>query len=142
MANNIERIVLTYGTFDLFHIGHLNLLRRASALGTKLFVGVSSDEFNSMKKKRAVISYADRAALVAAVRFVDVVFPEENWEQKCSDIRRFGASILVMGDDWEGKFDAFRDLCEVVYLDRTPAVSSSLIKDYLRLQGPTVRAAD
>lgn len=123
------KTVITYGTFDLFHRGHLRLLERARALGDRLVVAVSTDEFNEGKGKRTVIPYADRAAIVQAIRFVDDVIPEESWAQKRDDIRRLGVTTFVMGDDWRGKFDDLKDLCEVVYLPRTSMVSTTSIKE-------------
>lgn len=123
------KTVITYGTFDLFHVGHLKLLERARALGDRLVVGVSTDAFNEGKGKRTVIPYADRAAIVRAIRCVDDVIPEESWEQKPDDIRRLGVTTFVMGDDWRGKFDDLKKLCEVVYLPRTSMVSTTSIKE-------------
>lgn len=126
------RIILTYGTFDLFHVGHLNLLQRAASLGHRLVVGVSTDEFNAAKGKNCVIPFEERAAIVAAISGVDVVFPETSWDQKRHDIRRFSAHVFVMGEDWRGRFDDLRDLCQVVYLPRTPDVSSSSLKSRIQ----------
>jgi len=123
------KTVLTYGTFDLFHIGHVNLLRRLKALGDRLVVGVSSEEFNSIKGKKTVMPFEHRAAVVKACRYVDAVFPELTWEQKREDIKREKARIFAMGDDWIGKFDDLSDLCEVVYLPRTQDVSTTEIKN-------------
>ena len=125
--------VITFGTYDLFHIGHLNLLQRARALGDHLIVGVSSDELNLRKKGKApAIPLSDRLAIVAAIRFVDEVFIEESLELKGEYIRRHRADVLVMGDDWRGRFDQYSSLCRVLYLPRTPDVSSSEIKATLR----------
>jgi glycerol-3-phosphate cytidylyltransferase len=122
------RIVLTYGTFDLFHYGHIRLLARARAMGDSLFVGLSSDPFNALKNKKAFMSYQEREEMLMSCRFVDKVFPENTWEQKAEDIVRFGANILVMGDDWAGKFDHFSHLCTVKYLERTPQISSTMLR--------------
>lgn len=122
------KTVITYGTFDLFHIGHLNLLRRLKSLGDRLVVGVSTDEFNAIKGKKTVVPYEHRVAIVEAIRQVDAVFPENNWEQKRADVVREKADIFAMGDDWVGKFDDLSDLCEVVYLPRTRDVSTTEIK--------------
>lgn len=122
------RKVVTYGTFDLFHIGHLRLLERLRDLGDHLTVFVSSDEFNAIKGKASAISYPERAAIIAALRCVDEVRPEHTWKQKVSDIRRLGIDIFGMGDDWTGQFDFLRPHCEVVYLPRTIGVSSTLLK--------------
>lgn len=120
--------VITYGTFDVFHYGHLRLLERASELGDRLHVAVSTDEFNRIKGKTAHFDYLTRAHMVAQLRFVDVIVAEESWEQKVSDIERFNIDVFVMGDDWRGEFDGLKSLCEVVYLDRTPDISSTLIR--------------
>ena len=125
--------VLTYGTFDLFHIGHLRLIERLAGLGDRLVVGVSTDEFNAGKGKRSVVSYDDRAAIVGAIKGVDLVLPERSWDQKRADIVEHGVDLFVMGDDWAGKFDEFRDVCEVVYFDRTPAVSTTAVIEKIRL---------
>jgi glycerol-3-phosphate cytidylyltransferase len=123
--------VLTYGTYDFLHIGHINLLRRAAEYGDHLIVGLSTDEFNRRKGKRSASSYEDRSAIVRAIRYVDEVIPEENWEQKRSDIEKHGVDVFVMGDDWAGQFDDLRDLCRVVYLPRTERISSTYIKNRL-----------
>ena len=128
----VGKTVITYGTFDLFHIGHLRLLERAKTLageGGKLIVAVSSDRFNEVEKgKHCTVPDHDRMEIVAALRCVDQVILEENWEQKKTDIAKFGVDIFVMGDDWRGKFDFLKRQCEVVYLPRTPDVSSTEIK--------------
>ena len=115
--------VITYGTFDLLHYGHINLLQRAKALGDYLIVAVSSDEFNRQKGKVCYFSYEERKRMVEALRCVDLVIPEESWDQKISRVDTF-----VMGDDWKGKFDFLKDYCEVVYLPRTPEISTTKIK--------------
>lgn len=125
------KTVLTYGTFDLFHIGHLRLLERLAMLGDRLVVGVSTDEFNALKGKKSLIPFEDRAAIVGALGMVDEVFAEDRWDQKEEDIRRFRADILGMGSDWEGKFDELGELCEVVYLERTEGLSSTSIRGQL-----------
>ncbi len=125
--------VVTFGTFDLFHIGHLNILERASKMGGHLIVGVSSDELNFSKKQfHPVFSYADRARLVGALACVDEVFKEESLEAKGEYLIEHNADILVMGADWEGKFDCFRKLCEVMYLPRSPDISTTALKERLR----------
>jgi glycerol-3-phosphate cytidylyltransferase len=121
-------LVLTYGTFDLFHYGHVLLLKRARALGSGLVVGVSTDDFNKQKGKAAYLSYADRCESVSACRYVDDIFPETDWQQKAEDVRRLGARIFVMGCDWRGHFDDLKRLCEVIYLPRTPIISSTLLR--------------
>ena len=123
--------VITYGTFDLFHIGHLRLLERAAALGDRLFVGISTDEFNDVKGKACVQPYDERAAIVAALSVVDVVFPESCWEQKVPDIQRIGADVFVMGADWAGEFDYLKAYCDVVYLKRTEGVSTTQRKELI-----------
>ena len=124
--------VITYGTFDLLHYGHVNLLQRAKALGDYLIVAISTDEFNwNMKGKKCYFSYEERKRLVEAIRYVDLVIPEESWEQKESDVDEFKIDTFVIGDDWEGKFDFLKDKCEVVYLPRTPEISTTQIKNDL-----------
>lgn len=125
------KTVLTYGTFDLFHIGHLRLLERARALGDRLIVGVSTDEFNEVKGKKTLIPFEHRAAIVAGIRHVDLVIPEETWKQKISDIQEHRVDVFVMGDDWQGKFDELDKWCEVVYLERSQGISTSQFKEAL-----------
>lgn len=121
--------VITYGTFDLLHYGHIELLKRAKALGDYLIVVLSTDEFNwNEKQKKCYFSYEKRKQLLEAIRYVDLVIPEESWEQKRSDIREYHVDTFVMGDDWQGKFDFLQDLCQVVYLPRTPEISTTQIK--------------
>lgn len=118
--------VLTFGTFDLFHFGHLKLLERAAKLGDELFVGISSDALNFAKKGRnPIMNEIERAHIVASLRFVNSVFLEESLELKGQYLKSYGADILVMGDDWEGKFDEFKEICEVIYLPRTRNISTS-----------------
>lgn len=132
------RKVITYGTFDLLHAGHINLLRRAKELGDYLIVVVSTDEFNwNEKRKKCYFSYEERKKLVEAVRYVDLVIPEENWDQKISDVKEYHVDTFVMGDDWKGKFDFLKDYCEVVYLPRTEGISTTKIKQDLGLNGTT-----
>ena len=125
--------VITYGTFDLLHYGHINLLRKAKSLGDYLIVGLSTDEFNNKdKNKECYFDYENRKSLLDAVRYVDLVIPEKNWEQKISDIQKYNVDVFVIGDDWEGKFDYLTDFgVEVVYLPRTKEISTSKIKDDL-----------
>ena len=120
--------IITYGTFDLLHAGHVNILRRAKELGDYLVVAVSSDEFNRLKHKEAYHSYEDRKLILEAIKYVDEVIREENWEQKRDDIKKYDIDIFVMGHDWEGEFDFLKDLCEVVYLPRTEGISTTKIK--------------
>ena len=128
--------VITYGTFDLLHYGHINLLRRAKALGDYLIVAVSTDEFNwNEKQKKCYFSYEERKQLVEAIRYVDLVIPEESWDQKKFDVHEYHVDTLVIGDDWEGKFDFLKDEgCEVVYLPRTPEISTTKIKSELNVK--------
>ena len=125
--------VITYGTFDLIHYGHINLLERARRLGDYLIVGLSTNEFNAIKNKKCYFSDEERKRLLEAIRYVDLVIPEEAWEQKASDIKLYQIDTFVIGDDWEGKFDELKSLCEVVYLNRTPEVSTTKIKSELRI---------
>lgn len=122
--------VITYGTFDLLHYGHVNLLRRAKEQGDYLIVAISTDEFNwNQKQKKCYFSYEIRKQLVEAIRYVDLVIPEESWEQKMSDVKEYHIDTFVMGDDWTGKFDFLKDEgVDVVYLPRTPEVSTTQIK--------------
>jgi len=131
MNKTAQKIVITYGTFDLFHVGHIRLLKRLRALGDQLIVGISSDEFNSIKGKKSFFSYDERAEIVESCKYVTSVFPEHHWEQKREDIVKNNATIFAMGDDWEGKFDDLGDLCEVVYLPRTEDISTTEIKNAL-----------
>ena len=124
--------VITYGTFDLIHYGHINLLERAKKLGDYLIVGLSTNEFNEKKNKKCYFSYEKRKSLLEAIRYVDLVIPEENWEQKISDIKEYHGDTFVMGDDWEGKFDFLKPYCDVVYLPRTPEISTTQIKEDLQ----------
>ena len=125
--------VITYGTFDLLHYGHINLLRRAKSLGDYLIVGLSTDEFNNKEKnKECYFDFENRKLLLDAVRYVDLVVPEENWKQKISDIQKYNIDVFVIGDDWKGKFDYLKDFgVEVVYLSRTKEISTSKIKNDL-----------
>lgn len=125
------RTVLTYGTFDLFHIGHLRLLERAKQLGDRLIVGISTDEFNAEKGKRTAIPFEERCDIVASLRCVDVVIPEISWDQKKRDILNHGVSVFTIGDDWRGKFDELNEICEVVYLSRTDGISTSYLKTHI-----------
>ena len=124
--------VITYGTFDLIHYGHINLLERAKKLGDYLIVGLSTNEFNEKKNNKCYFSYEERKRLLEALRVVDLVIPEESWEQKRNDINLYQIDTFVMGDDWKGKFDDLKDLCEVVYLERTPEISTTKIKTELK----------
>lgn len=124
--------VITYGTFDLLHYGHVNILERAKKLGDYLIVVLSTDEFNwEQKQKKCYFTYEERKRLLEAIRYVDLVIPETSWDQKITDVQEFKVDTFVMGDDWEGKFDFLKDYCEVIYLPRTPDVSSTQTKAYL-----------
>lgn len=125
------RRVITYGTFDLLHYGHINLLKRAKAYGDYLIVGLSTDEFNAGKGKKAYFSYDQRKELLESLRYVDLVIPEQTWEQKRNDILLYQVDTFVMGSDWAEKFDDLSDICDVIYLPRTPEISSSKIKNDL-----------
>jgi len=124
------RRVITYGTFDLLHYGHINLLRRAKELGDYLIVALSTDDFNNIQKnKKCYFNYEQRKQLLESIRYVDLVIPEENWEQKVSDMKEYHVDTFVMGDDWKGKFDYLKDTgVDVVYLERTPEISTTQIK--------------
>ncbi|OOF86127.1 glycerol-3-phosphate cytidylyltransferase [Rodentibacter ratti] len=126
------KTVITYGTFDLFHIGHLKLLQRLKSLGDKLIVAVSTDEFNAGKGKTTVIPYEQRAEIVANIKCVDLVIPESSWEQKITDVKKYDVDIFAIGNDWEGKFDFLKEYCEVVYLERTTGISSTQLKQTLK----------
>jgi len=122
------RTVVTFGTFDVFHVGHLRVIERAAALGDRLVVGVSADELNLRKKgRKPVFSEAERLTIIAALKPVDAVFLEESLELKRDYLIEHEADVLVMGDDWAGKFDEFSDICDVVYLPRTPAISTTAL---------------
>ena len=120
--------VITYGTFDLLHTGHINLLRRAKDLGDYLIVAISSDEFNALKEKKAYYSFEQRKAILEAIRYVDEVIAEDTWEQKIDDVVDNNVDIFLMGDDWEGQFDFLKEHCEVIYLPRTVGISTTKIK--------------
>lgn len=126
--------VITYGTFDLFHYGHLKILERAKSYGDWLIVAVSTDEFNALKGKVCTYSYEHRSKIVEAIKYVDQVIPENKWEQKIQDVRKYDVDIFIMGNDWEGKFDFLKEYCEVVYLERTKNVSTTEIKESIRLK--------
>ena len=130
--------ILTYGTFDLLHYGHINLLKRAKALGDYLIVALSTDEFNEIKGKKAYHNYETRKMMLEAVRYVDLVIPENNWEQKINDVKRYEVDTVVMGSDWKDsdRFDYLKEYCELVYLPRTEGVSTTKIKKELSLQEP------
>lgn len=128
----MTKTVITYGTFDMFHIGHLKLLRRLSEMADRVIVGVSTDSFNALKGKKTLIPYEQRAAIVEAIDCVDMVIPEEAWEQKLTDVKKHNVDIFAIGDDWKGKFDFLEDLCQVVYLERTKNISTTDLKRSLK----------
>ncbi len=123
--------IITYGTFDLFHIGHLRLLERLKEYADELVVAVSTDEFNALKGKKTLIPFEHRKAIVSQIKCVDLVIDENNWEQKVEDIKKYNINIFAMGDDWEGKFDFLKEYCDVLYLERTKDISSTYIKELL-----------
>lgn len=121
--------IITYGTFDLLHYGHINLLQRAKSMGDYLIVALSTDEFNQREKNKVTyFTYEERKRLLESIRYVDLVIPEESWEQKTADVKELKADVFVIGDDWKGKFDFLKECCDVVYLERTPEISTTKIK--------------
>lgn len=128
----MARTIITYGTFDMFHIGHLNLLRRLKEMGDKLIVAVSTDEFNELKGKQVIIPYEQRAQIVQAIEYVDEVIPEQSWEQKKSDVSEYAVDVFAIGKEWEGEFDFLKPQCEVVYLERTSGISTTALKGTLK----------
>ncbi len=130
--------ILTYGTFDLLHYGHIRILKRAKELGDYLVVALSTDEFNAIKGKKAYHNYETRKKMLEAIRYVDLVIPENEWEQKLQDVKDYKIDVVVMGDDWAGsdKFDYLKEYCEIAFLERTPGISTSQIKNDLGLQDP------
>lgn len=130
--NKKYKNAITYGTFDLFHVGHVRLLSRISQMAENVIVGLSTDEFNEVKGKKSVIPFHDRMEIIQSLKFVNLVIPEENWVQKESDIRNMGVDLFVMGDDWERKFDNLRSICDVLYLPRTELISTTIIRESVR----------
>jgi glycerol-3-phosphate cytidylyltransferase len=124
--------VITYGTFDLIHRGHINILRRAKAMGDYLIVALSTDEFNAGKGKEVYYTYEERKQILEAIKYVDEVIPETRWEQKIDDVVKNGVSVFVIGEDWKGKFDFLKPYCEVIYLPRTEGISTTQIKNDLK----------
>jgi len=120
--------VITYGTYDTLHFGHIKLLERAKNLGDFLIVGLSTDKFNSLKGKKSLLNYEERKSYLQSIKYVDLIIPENNWEQKIEDIKKNDIDIFTIGDDWKGKFDYLSEFCNVKYLTRTSAISSSLIR--------------
>ncbi|MCE4068550.1 MULTISPECIES: glycerol-3-phosphate cytidylyltransferase [Pseudomonas] len=125
------KTVITYGTFDVLHAGHIRLLQRARALGDRLIVALSNDEFNAGKHKSALLDYSNRKAVLESIRYVDLVVEEADWEQKVGDVSKYSVDVFVIGDDWKGHFDFLKPHCEVVYLPRTSGISSTEIRDQL-----------
>lgn len=123
--------VITYGTFDLLHFGHIELLRRAKEMGDYLIVALSSDEFNRIKNKKSYYNYEHRKMMLEAIRYVDLVIPENNWDQKIDDVQTYHIDTFVMGHDWHGEFDFLKEYCEVIYLKRTEGISTTKIKEEL-----------
>lgn len=121
--------VITYGTFDLIHNGHINILRRAKEMGDFLIVALSTDEFNKVKNKKAYYSFEDRKGILEAIKYVDLVIPENSWDQKIEDVKKHDIDIFVMGDDWKGKFDYLDKYCKVIYFPRTTGISTTKIKE-------------
>jgi|SRR5690625_1213246 len=128
MEEKTLKKIITYGTFDLIHTGHINILRRAKEMGDYLIVAISTDDFNSLKNKKAYHTFKNRKVVLEAIRYVDEVIPESSWSQKINDVVVHNIDIFVIGDDWEGEFDFLKEYCEVVYLPRTIGVSTTKIK--------------
>lgn len=128
------RKIITYGTFDMLHYGHVNLLRRAKELGDYLIVGLSTDEFNLVKNKKSYFSYKERKNILTSIKYVNKIIKEDNWEQKSKDIKKYKIDVFVIGDDWKGKFDYLKKYCEVVYLPRTPDISTTRIKNKFKIK--------
>lgn len=129
-----DTTVLTYGTFDLFHVGHVRLLARLKNLGSRLIVGLSTDAFNEVKGKRTIIPFEQRKEILAACKYVDKIIPEDGWDQKVMDIKREGVDIFAMGDDWTGKFDFLEEHCNVIYIPRTQNISTTEVKALIKAQ--------
>lgn len=123
--------VITYGTYDLLHYGHIELLRRAKEYGDYLIVALSTDEFNRIKNKKSYYNYEQRKMMLESIRYVDLVIPEDNWDQKSTDVKEFKVDTFIMGHDWEGEFDFLNDSCEVIYIKRTEGISTTKIKKEL-----------
>ena len=126
-----KKIVITYGTFDMFHVGHLRLLKRLKEMGDELIVAVSTDEFNEVKGKKTLIPYDQRVEILSSIEYVDRVIPEKSWEQKIEDVKKYKADLFVIGNDWEGEFDFLKEHCEVKYLERTQDISTTQLKKSL-----------
>lgn len=132
MSEKKYKRAITYGTYDLFHIGHLRLLKRIANLAEELYVAVSSDEFNALKGKKCIVPFEYRKEIVESLRMVTKVIREDNWEQKISDVQKYNCDLFVMGSDWTGKFDFLKDYCEVIYLPRTEGISTTEIKQEIK----------
>ena len=126
-----KKIVITYGTFDMFHVGHLRLLKRLKEMGDELIVAVSTDEFNEAKGKKTLIPYDQRVEILSSIEYVDRIIPEKSWEQKIEDVKKYKADLFVIGNDWEGEFDFLKEYCEVKYLERTQDISTTQLKKSL-----------
>jgi glycerol-3-phosphate cytidylyltransferase len=126
------KTIITYGTFDLFHIGHLNLLERLKGMCDELIVAVSTDEFNELKGKKTLIPFEQRIKIIRSIKYVNKAIPENNWEQKKLDIKKYNVSAFAIGDDWKGEFDDLKEYCEVIYLERTKDISSTALKKSLK----------
>ncbi|WP_367606811.1 glycerol-3-phosphate cytidylyltransferase [Legionella sp. W05-934-2] len=126
------KTIITYGTFDLTHAGHISMLARAKSYGDRLIVGLSTDEFNLVKNKHSVFSYQHRRIILEAIRYVDMVIPEHSWSQKEKDIQDYNVDIFIMGNDWEGQFDNLKKLCQVIYLERTEGISTTFLKNMFK----------
>ena len=130
------KTIITYGTFDVLHAGHINLLKRARALGDRLIVALSTDKFNEGKHKSALLNYDNRRAVLESIRYVDMVIEEHSWEQKVQDITEYAVDVFVIGDDWRGHFDFLKPYCEVIYLRRTDGISSTEIRNDINSGNP------
>lgn len=128
------RKIITYGTFDLLHYGHINILKRAKEQGDYLIVALSTNEFNESKGKKCYFEFSERKKLIESVRYVDLVIPERNWDQKIQDVIDYKVDVFVIGDDWKGKFDYLKEYCDVIYLERTPEISTTKIKKELGMK--------
>ena len=129
--DEMKKTIITYGSFDMFHIGHLKLLQRLADLGDELIVAVSTDEFNKLKNKTVLIPYDQRAEIIENIKCVDKVIQESSWEQKIDDIKKYNVDIFAIGNDWESKFDFLKEYCEVIYIERTKDISTTALKKSL-----------
>ena len=126
-----KKVVITYGTFDMFHVGHLRLLKRLKEMGDELIVAVSTDDFNEVKGKKTLIPYEQRVEILSSIKYVDRIIPEKSWEQKIEDIKKYKVDLFVIGNDWEGEFDFLKEYCEVQYMERTQNISTTQLKKSL-----------